>query len=93
MNYRALTAEEERYLERGERVFLVGNENEVVILKKNVEPYFMCNHGTGEIYKFSSVEFALAHAWTTASLSEDKPMVEGVIVGILETPPKRTLRT
>ena len=93
MTYRALTVEEDRYLSQGGRVFLVGNENEVVILRKDAEPRFLGDHETLEPYKFPSEEIALRNAWATSCLSADKPMVEGVIVGALVNPPKHTLRT
>jgi hypothetical protein len=92
MTYRALTVEEERHLSEGGRVFLVSDENEVVILKQGKEPHFIGNHETHESYKFPTEEIALWNAWNTACLSADKPMVEGVIVGILVNPPTNTLR-
>lgn len=93
MSYRELIAEEERYLESGGRVFLIGDENEVVILRKDAEPRFLGDHETHEPYKFPTEEIALRNAWDTACLSADKPMVEGVIVGILVRPPTSTLRS
>ncbi|OQX11022.1 MAG: hypothetical protein BWK73_18730 [Thiothrix lacustris] len=93
MTYRALTVEEERHLSQGGRVFLVGNENEVVILRKDAEPFLIGSHATGEAYKFPNEEIALQNAWVTACLSEDKPMVEGVVVGLFVDAPTRTLRT
>ena len=93
MSYRALTVEERDYLDRGGRVFLVSDENEVVILKKDSEPFFMGDHVTGESYKFPTERVALENAWATACLSEDKPMVEGVIVGMFVDAPVKTLRS
>jgi hypothetical protein len=93
MSYRALTVEERDYLDRGGRVFLLSDENEVVILKAGKEPYFMGNHATGEPYKFPTEEVALQNAWVTACLSEDKPMVEGVVVGLFVDAPIRRLRS
>ncbi len=92
MSYRELTEIEESYLSQGGRVFLVGDENEVVILKQGSEPIFLGNHETHEPYKFPTEEIALRNAWGTACLSADRPMVEGVVVGLLVNQPKRTLR-
>lgn len=93
MSYRELTEIEKGYLAQGGRVFLVGDENEVVILKQGKDPHFMGNHATGEAYKFPTEEVALQNAWVTACLSEDKPMVEGVVVGLFVDAPTRRLRT
>ena len=93
MSYRELTEVEKSYLAQGGRVFLIGDENEVVILKQGKEPRFIGDHETHEAYKFPTEEIALRNAWDTACLSADKPMVEGVIVGILVRPPTGTLRS
>ena len=92
MSYRELTEVEKSYLAQGGRVFLVGDENEVVILKQGKEPHFIGDQETHEPYKFPTEEIALRNAWDTACLSADKPMVEGVIVGVLVSPPIGTLR-
>lgn len=93
MSYRELTEVEKSYLAQGGRVFLIGDENEVVILKQGKEPHFLGDYGTGEAYKFPTEEIALRNAWVTACLSADKPMVEGVVVGVLVNAPTGTLRS
>ena len=93
MSYRELTEVEKSYLAQGGRVFLIGDENEVVILKQGKEPHFLGDHATGEAYKFPTEEIALRNAWGTACLSADKPMVEGVVVGLLVNAPTGTLRS
>jgi hypothetical protein len=93
MSYRELTEIEKDYLAQGGRVMLVSDQNEVVIFKKDEEPFYKKDHGTGISLKYHTEELALQHAWITACLSEDKPMVEGVVVGLLVSAPTRTLRT
>lgn len=92
MSYRELTEVEKDYLAQGGRVFLVSDENEVVIFKHGNEPFCMGNHETKESYKYHTEEIALQHAWITACLSADKPMVEGVVVGLFATAPTGRLR-
>lgn len=92
MSYRELVEVEKDYLAQGGRVFLIGDENEVVILKQGKEPLFIGDHETDEPYKFPTEEIALRNAWATACLSADRPMVEGVIVGVLVSPPTGTMR-
>lgn len=92
MRYRALTEKEKDYLEQGGRVFLVTDENEIVILCKGKEPHFLANHSTKEVYKLSSLAFALEHAWTIARLSTDTPMVEGIVSAQFVDRPLERLR-
>jgi len=93
MSYRELTEIEKDYIAQGGRVILVSDQNEVVIFKKDAEPFLVGNHATGESHLYPTEELALQHAWITACLSADKPMVEGVVVGLLVSAPTRTLRT
>jgi len=90
--YRELTEQEQNYLSEGGRVFLVSDDNEVVILKQGEDVFYLCDHVTKESYKFPTEDIALKNAWVTACLSEDDPMVEGVVVGVMATQPTTTLR-
>jgi hypothetical protein len=82
MSYRELTEAEKEYLAQGGRVFVVGEQNEVYIIKgeNGQEKHTIRNHGTKETIYYETWQMALDTAPMIASLSEDTPMVEGEVI-------------
>lgn len=81
MSHRELTEVERAYLAQGGRLFLVGKENELYILKgEQGTDVFLFRNNAGEIIHYESQGVALNIALSIASLSEDTPMVEGKLI-------------
>lgn len=81
MNHRQLTKQEQEYLSNGGRVFLVGKSNEVFMLKGEAGEHIRTtNDNDGNTIRYETSKMALDTAQMIASLSEDKPMVEGEII-------------